>query len=416
VSVLNRTIQGEKMKKNLAIFVGMLLLLVYFSGCGTRKCLEPSSMRVDSKKLSDSSKIMIKTHMGKRLSEAMAVPVTKAGPRPLNILILSGGGQNGAFGAGFLNGLAMRPDNPNLNFDIVTGISTGALQATFAFLGPEYFGSLEDAYTNVSQKDIFYNRFFLSLLWSDSIADTAPLRSFLEKMITLDTLKEVAKAHESGRRLFVGTVDLDRGDLVVWNMGEIAQELSEQSLKKYHNILMAAAAIPLLFPPVKIEYQASTGELYEGLHVDGGAREILFFRLFMLDLRDTVKLQVQRLQVKIARLDQAQLTVVVNGKIGVGYDCIDNRLIPIGKRSLATLLDETTVNGVLRAYIISCANGISFRMIRIPDHIDIEPDEHSFNPDTMQMLFDEGQKIAQSDPIPWETKPPTGEDIELICK
>ena len=172
----------------------------------------------------------------------------------------------------------------------------------------------------------------------------------------------------------------------------------------------------MLFPPVKIEYQASTGEIYEGLHVDGGAREILFFRLFMLDLRDTVKLQVQRLQGKIARLDQAQLTVVVNGKIGVGYDCIDNRLIPIGKRSLATLLDETTVNGVLRAYIISCANGISFRMIRIPDHIDIEPDEHSFNPDTMQMLFDEGQKIAQSDPIPWETKPPTGEDIELICK
>ena len=279
ISILNRIIQGEKMKKNLAIFVGMLLLLVFFGGCGTRNCLEPNSMRVDSKKWSNPSAIGIKTHKGKQLSEAMAAPVTKAGLRPLNILILSGGGQNGAFGAGFLSGLAMRPDNPNLNFDIVTGISTGALQATFAFLGPEYFGSLEDAYTNISQKDIFYNRFFLSLLWSDSIADTAPLRSFLEKMITLDTLKEVAKAHESGRRLFVGTVDLDRGDLVVWNMGEIAQDLSEQSLKKYHNILMAAAAVPLLFPPVKIEYKASTGELYEGLHVDGGTRETLFFRL-----------------------------------------------------------------------------------------------------------------------------------------
>lgn len=359
---------------------------------------------------------MMKTHLGTPLLEAIRVPVIKAGSRPLNIIILSGGGPNSAFGAGFLNGLAERGDNQNLNFDVVTGISTGALQATFTFLDPEYYQKLKTAYLNVSGKDIFSNRLFLSLLWSDSILNPAPLRSLLEEMITLDVLEEVARVHRTGHRLYIGTLDLDMRDLIIWDMGAIAQEANQQTLKKYHDILMAAAAIPVVFPPIKIEYLKSSGQSYEGLHVDGGAREILLFRQFMLDFSDSVKMQIQRSQGKMAGMDQAHLTVIVNGKIGVGYECINDRWIPIGARSLSMLLDETSVNGVFRAYAIAFTEGIAFRMIRIPDDVNINSDERVFDPDVMARLYDKGYEMARSNPIPWETKPPTAEDIELLCK
>jgi hypothetical protein len=404
------------MRKALVNLTILLLSFAFFSSCGSRTCVEPTVIKAEDKKRYDLSKSMLKTQMGRPLTEAIGIPVMKAGPQALNILILSGGGQNGAFGAGFLNGLAERTDNQNLNFDIVTGISTGAMQATFAFLGPEYYQKLKTGYLNVSDKDIFYNRFFLSFLWSDSILNPAPLRSLLETMITMDVLEEVARIHRAGRRLFIGTLDLDIGNLVIWDMGAIAQEAKQQALKKYHDILMAATVIPVLFPPIKIEYLTSPGKPYDGLHVDGGAREILFFRQFMLNFRNSAKMQIQRYKKQIARLDQAQLTVIVNGKIGVDYDCINDYWIPIGARSLSTLKDETADNGVFRAYTISCAEGIAFRMIRIPDDVDVESDEHAFNPATMQMLYNKGYEMAQSDPIPWETKPPTAEDIELMCK
>jgi hypothetical protein len=404
------------MRKGLVNLTIILLSFAFFSGCVKRTCVGPTAIKAEDKERYSPSKMILKTHMGKELIKEIGIPVFKAGPKPLNIIILSGGGQNGAFGAGFFNGLAERTDDQNLNFDIVTGISTGALQATFAFLGPEYYQKLKRGYLNISDKDIFYKRFFLSLLWVDSISNTTPLRSLLEDMITLDVLEEVARIHRAGRRLFIGTLDLDMGNLVIWDMGAIAQDANRQALKKYHDILMAATAIPVLFPPVKLEYLTSSGKSYEGLHVDGGAREILFFRQFMLNLRNSAKMQIQRYKKQIARLDQAQLTVIVNGKIGVNYDCINDHWIPIGARSLSTLMDETAVNGVFRAYTISCAEGIAFRMIRIPDDVDVESDEYVFDPDTMLMLYNKGYEMAQSDPIPWETKPPTAEDIELMCK
>jgi hypothetical protein len=292
--------------------------------------------------------------------------------------------------------------------DIVTGISTGALQATFAFLGPDYYAMLEAFYSNLSQSDIFVNRLFPFLLWSDSIADPAPLRTLLEN--TPDILEKVAQAHESGRRLFIGTVDLDRGGLVVWDMGEIALERNQQALGKYHDILMAASAVPVLLPPVEIEYTTATGELYTGLHVDGGLREIVFFRHFMADLRDSLPDGDP-----MPDEDKDRLTIVVNGKIGLGYDCIDTHWIPIAKRTIITSLDETAANGVLRAYLIACDKNMKFQLMRIPDNVAIDPFETTFNTATMQMLIEKGKELAQLEPIPYESSPPWAEDFIEIC-
>ena len=397
------------MRKRLALFVMALTALAVIGGCCGRTCMEPTASPVMGQKGFDPAKQMkIKTQRGEFLQEAIKAPVAAAGLDPLNVLILSGGGQNGAFGAGFLNGLTLRADPPDLNFDIVTGISTGALQATFAFLGPDYYAMLETFYSNLSQSDIFVNRLFPFLLWSDSLADPSPLRSLLENAITLDIIEKVAQAHESGRRLFIGTVDLDSGAMIAWNMGEVALGRNQQALEKYHDILMGASAVPVLLPPVEIEYITANGQLYEGLHVDGGLREIVFFRHFMLDLRDS-------LRDREPLPDKDRLTIIVNGKIGLGYSCIDAHWIPIAKRTLSTSLDETAASGVLRAYIVACAEKMKFQLMRIPDDIEIDPLETSFNTATMQMLIEKGKELALLEPIPYETSPPFAEYFVEIC-
>ena len=160
------------MGKRFALIMMASMTLAVFSGCCSRTCVEPTAASAIRQNWLDPSKIKeMKTHRGQPLREAIKGPVFKAESRPpgqdhLNVLVLSGGGQNGAFGAGFLNGLAQGADDlSDLNFDIVTGISTGALQATFAFLGPDYYDMLESFYLNLSQDDIFVHRFFPSQLW-----------------------------------------------------------------------------------------------------------------------------------------------------------------------------------------------------------------------------------------------------------
>ncbi|MGD9044962.1 MAG: patatin-like phospholipase family protein [Desulfobacterales bacterium] len=392
------------MRKPFVFMMMVLMALSVFGGCGGRTCVAPTAAPATGQNWLDPSKIKeMKTHSGESLREAIMVAVSAAHPDQPEILVLSGGGQNGAFGAGFLSGLAQRADNRyDLNFDIVTGISTGALQATFAFLGPDYFDLLESFYSNLSQKDIFACRFCLSLLWSNSIVDSAPLRTRLEDTITLDMIEEVAEAHTAGRRLFIGTLDLDHGGLVVWDMGKIALGRNQQALEKYHEILMAATAVPVVLPPVELDYTLSTGQLYKGLHVDGGLRENLFFRHFMLDLGESVSAN-------------ARLFVIVNGKIGLGYSCIDSHWVPIAKRTLNASFDETMFNGVLRTYLIACGNDMEFKLMRIPDDVEMEAYGYTFDNDLMQMLIEKGKELGQLDPVPWETSPPFEDDFVDIC-
>src|SRR5262245_36186162 len=139
---------------------------------------------------------------------------------PRNVLVLSGGGANGAFTAGVLNGWPASGTRPQ--FDVVTGISTGALIAPFAFLGPEYDEELARNYTGLHDGDIYRRRPLPALLWSDALADSAPLRRRIEAQITSELLARIARAHTQGRRLYVGTTDLERKQLVVWDLGAIA--------------------------------------------------------------------------------------------------------------------------------------------------------------------------------------------------
>ena len=175
------------------------------------------------------------------------------------MLSLSGGGQNGAFGAGFLIG--WRESGRRPEFDFVGGVSTGALLATHALLGtPADDAILEQMYTQVTDKDIYEGRSIFDILSSDSLRDTAPLQALIAKYITAETLQRVAAAFDDNRLLMVGTTNVDYGQTWVWNMSLLAKH---GKLDLYRKVLLASASFPIVFPPVEID-----GHLF----VDGAAR------------------------------------------------------------------------------------------------------------------------------------------------
>ena len=186
----------------------------------------------------------------------------------VNILAISGGGGDGAFGAGLLCGWTAAGTRPS--FKLVTGVSTGALTAPFAFLGPAYDEKLKQVYTTITTKDIFRLRSLLAiLLRPDAIVLNDPLAKLTAEVVDEKMLKDVATEHLKGRRLFISTTALDAQRPVVWNMGAIAASGHPNALGLFRDIMIASAAVPVAFPPIYIKVEAY-GQRFDEMHVDGG--------------------------------------------------------------------------------------------------------------------------------------------------
>ncbi len=185
----------------------------------------------------------------------------------LNLLALSGGGEDGAYGAGLLNGWTESGNRPK--FQIVTGVSTGALIAPFAFLGPEYDPVLKEIYTTINFDSLLIFRPLRGLISGISLSDNTPMRKLIKKHITRELVDKIGIEHKKGRRLVVATTNIDAGKSVLWNLGEIAASNNPKALELFRDVLAASSAIPGVFPPVKIHVDIM-GEKYDELHVDGG--------------------------------------------------------------------------------------------------------------------------------------------------
>ena len=172
----------------------------------------------------------------------------------------------------------MRPSHSTgSRFDVVTGVSTGALIGTLAFLGPDRDPDLRRFYTTVSDADLFDRRSTLAALLSDALADPGPLARRIAAVVDDRFLAAVAAEHAKGRRLYVGTTHLDSRRLVVWDMGAIATRGKPEDLALFRKVLLASASIPGFFPPVPLPVEVD-GKTVEELHVDGGVTASLFFR------------------------------------------------------------------------------------------------------------------------------------------
>ena len=313
--------------------------------------------------------------------------------KPHNYLAISGGGSNGAFGAGLLLGWTATGTRPE--FTMVTGISTGALAAPFAFLGSDYDDELKTVYTTTSTKDIVEKRNIITAFFGDSMADTKPLQGVIAKYINSNVIDAIAREHRRGRRLIVGTLNLDAGRPVIWNIGAIAASDNPHKIKLIHDILRASSAIPVAFPPVVITVEID-GERFDEMHVDGGTGSQVFVYPAAVDWRQiTQTLKVQ---------GDPKIYVVRNSFLEPDYHGMKRRVFPIASRTINSLIRTQGIGDLYQIYSLCERDGNDFNLAYIPSDFMERPTE-LFDPVYMGKLFELGYQMAREG-YPWKKGPP----------
>jgi hypothetical protein len=308
--------------------------------------------------------------------------------RPHHYLSLSGGGADGAYGAGILVGWTAHGTRPE--FTIVTGTSTGALIAPFAFLGPRYDPQLRKLYTEMSTADLVQRRDLLDILRNDSATSSAPLRRLLEQYIDDDFVAELAEQHRRGRSLLIGTTNLDAARPVTWNLTRIAASGSPRARTLIHDILLASASIPGIFPPVMIDVEAD-GRSFDEMHVDGGVTAQVFVYPTSLDW--------SRITQRLAVDGPPALYVINNSRGVLAWETAPRRVLPILLRSVNSLIRTQGIGDLAQIYLLSQRDGLRFNLAYIPSSFTAQPKE-KFDPVYMRKLFELGFERAR-DGYPW---------------
>ena len=416
----NRQGYGKTRTNTLSIFVWtgtVISIAILLSACSaTTRPPEPprgSPHRVPDGAIAlRQNEVASDISLGHTLSHALDHRFTgdlerDASGRPVfRVLAISGGGSRGAFGAGVLEGWTARGTRPD--FEVVTGISTGAIIATFAYLGSEYDDRLE-LYTRVTNDDIYIDRSPLAALNSDALRDTTPLRELLARKIDAKVLKAVARAHvEEGRRLFIGTTNLDSDTFTMWDMGAIAASNRPDKLDRYLDIVLASASFPMLFPPVYIPVEVQ-GETYWQMHVDGSVRAAVFASTFMLDLDDAIE------RWGFGADDvRGEMWVIHNGQPSNGVnEPIVPRVTAIAEASFNALLEASNINSLSALYTLAMVNGFEFSYTSIPLDFELGPHPLDFDQTEMSKLFRLGHDAGKSGAA-WRSQPPPSEAFELL--
>lgn len=294
-------------------------------------------------------------------------PPRRGQERTIEMLAISGGGENGAFGAGLLNGWTAAGSRPI--FSLVTGVSTGALTAPFAFLGPRYDAALKSVYTDITPKDVLEQRYLLSAaLFEDALADNTPLFRTISKHLNEAMLADIARAHERGRLLLIGTSDMDAQLPVAWNIGAIAGSGHPRALDLVRRLLLASAAIPGAFPPVMIDVTLD-GNTYEEMHVDGGA----FTQVFLYPRSVT---RERRVQIRHGdHVQPARAYVIRNGRITPNPAKTERQTFKIVERAISSMISASGYNDVARILTTAREDKIDFNLAAIGPDFPDEPKE-----------------------------------------
>ncbi len=318
-------------------------------------------------------------------------------PPVRNVLALSGGGSYGAFSAGVLYGWTQTGTRPT--FDVVTGVSTGALIAPLAFIGVERDEELREVYTTLRSKDIFRIRKTVRLLFlaTESLADNSPLANVIEKYTTPDVLAQVAAAHAAGRRLYICTTELESRRPVYWDMGEIAARGTPEALDLFRSILLASSAIPGFFPPVRIGVTVD-GQPFDELHTDGSVSNALFFRPPYLP-------KGCRNNPDRTCLYGSNLYALVAGKLYADPDHVPPRALPIASTSASALIYAETRGDLLKMYTACLLTGMNYHIAAIPPAERVPFGSSDFDKAKMSGLFESGRAWATTGPG-WRTTPP----------
>ena len=317
------------------------------------------------------------------------------GPLPPAVfLAISGGGDNGAFGAGLLNGWTAAGTRPT--FKMVTGVSTGALTAPFAFAGPAYDATLKAVYTTISAKDILEPRSLLAALTSDAMADNHPLWKLIGKYVDQALLDVIAAEYAKGRLLLVGTTDLDARRAIIWNLTKIAASRHPRALELFRTLMVASAAIPGAFPPTMIDVEVG-GQPYQEMHVDGGAMAQVFVYPPSLHLKD----ETRRLGLKPR---ERRVYVIRNSRLDPEWSQVERSTMTIAGRAISSLIHTQGIGDLYRIYLTTQRDSVDFNLAFIPDSFNA-PHTEDFDTEFMRQLYAVGYDMAAKG-YPWQKKPP----------
>ena len=316
-----------------------------------------------------------------------------------SVLAISGGGDDGAFGGGLLTGWRERGDRPE--FDTVTGISTGALSAPFAFLGPEYDSALRKIYTDTDADDVFSKRTLLAVVASDAMADTAPLRAMIARFVDRKMIMRIAEQYQRGRLLLIMTTNLDQGRAVIWNIGAIAESGHPHTRQLIIDILLASASLPGVFPPVMLDINID-GKRYQEMHVDGGAIAQAFLYPPSLSFKKVKEiLKADGLKFK----EHKRVAYILrNGRLYRPEANVKRSTLAILTQTTTTMTAASGVNDTYRIYLTTKRDGVGFNLAYIDDDFTL-PYKGPFDKGYMRALFDYGFQKGFAG-YPWQTTPP----------
>jgi hypothetical protein len=262
-------------------------------------------------------------------------------------------------------------------------VSSGALAAPFAFLGPAYDQQLTEVFTEVSLREVVVLGSRLSaVLFGEGLTDTSPLFNLISRHANEAMLAAIAAEYAKGRLLMIGTVNLDLGRPVFWNIGAIAASGHPYALELFRRILLASASIPGAFPPVLLDVEHE-GRRHQEMHVDGGAATQLFLYPTLHDSSSPLSRR------------ERTAWVVRNGRLDVEWATTERSILSIAARSALTLLHFNGVNDVVRTNLVTLRDGVRFRLAFVgPDFR--TPRQEPFDQAFMRALYAYGREQGRS--------------------
>jgi len=297
-------------------------------------------------------------------------------------LALSGGGADGAYGVGLLNGWSAARTRPT--FSVVSGVSTGGLIAPFAFLGSQYDDTLKDVYTSGIAESLLNDPSIMRVLFGSGLFGNTRLRELVARYVGPEIMAQVARENAKGRRLLIVTTDLDTQRTAIWDMGKIAAVGTPEALKLFRDVMAASASIPLVFPPIMIDAEGQ-GRKFQEMHVDGGVTAPV------LTLPDALLFQGSRLPGS-ARMD---IYILVNKKIERNFELVSNSTIDVASRSLSAITQSQTRSIIFSTYDFAKRNRLGFHLSYIARDYPAPPSE-GFDTGYMRALYQYGYEKAAS--------------------
>ena len=324
---------------------------------------------------------------------------TRNGNPVFCVLIISGGGGYGAYGAGLMNGWTASGTRPA--FKIVTGISTGSLIAPFAFLGPDWDVKLKNVFTTINgDADIVEERSLFGVLTSDSLTDTAPFRAAIARWVDENMLADVAREHQSGRRLYVGTTNMDAQRFTVWNMGAIASSGHPKALETFRKVLLASASVPIVMPPVFFDVEVN-GEVYDEMHADGGVQSQFFVPLDVVDLPAAI---AEAQANGFPYTPSPRMFVIRNAKFTPEPLAVDRNIVDIAARTVSSMIQAMGRSDLYQIFAIARVRGSDFHYTEVPPDF-IWGADQEFDRAEMNRLYNIGYERGLTDSA-WSDVPP----------